>query len=136
MSFCLGPGRPCQGEDSQTSSPFTGSAAPGGVLDLGLTSYLQSYGQRSLAGCGPQGRKESDTTKATQHAHMHSASSGDSKAQRKAASSGGASGLFCLDPPAQRGANFLLWGSFFFASEHTLPQPLHRKLPVTQKLGD
>nr|XP_025134229.1 spermatogenesis-associated protein 3 isoform X4 [Bubalus bubalis] len=24
MSFCLGPGRPCQGEDSQTSSPFTG----------------------------------------------------------------------------------------------------------------
>ena len=30
----------------------------------------ESHGQRSLAGCSPWGRKESDTTEATQHAHM------------------------------------------------------------------
>ena len=29
----------------------------------------ESYGQRSLAGQGPQGRKESDMTEVTQHAH-------------------------------------------------------------------
>ena len=67
MSFCLGPGRPCQGEDSQTSSPFTGSAARGGVLDFGPTSYLQSCGQRSLAGCGPQGCKEKQPKRLSTH---------------------------------------------------------------------
>ena len=36
--------------------------SPWGVLGLGPTSYLQSCGQRSLAGCGPQGRRESGTT--------------------------------------------------------------------------
>ena len=30
----------------------------------------ESHGQRSLAGYSPQGRKESDTTEAAQHAHM------------------------------------------------------------------
>ena len=31
----------------------------------------KSHGQRSLAGSSPQGHKESDTTEATEHAHMH-----------------------------------------------------------------
>jgi len=29
----------------------------------------ESRGQRSLAGCGPWGHKESDTTEATKHKH-------------------------------------------------------------------
>ena len=31
----------------------------------------ESHGQRSLAGCSPRGRKESDTTEATLQANMH-----------------------------------------------------------------
>ena len=31
----------------------------------------ESQGQRSLAGYSPWGRKEMDTTEATQHAYMH-----------------------------------------------------------------
>ena len=31
----------------------------------------ESHGQRSLAGYGPQGLKESDTTAATERAHTH-----------------------------------------------------------------
>ena len=30
-----------------------------------------SHGQRSLAGCGPQGRIETDTSEVTVHAHVH-----------------------------------------------------------------
>ena len=29
----------------------------------------ESHGQRGLAGCSPQGRKESDTTEATEHTY-------------------------------------------------------------------
>ena len=32
----------------------------------------KSHGQRSLVGYGPQGRKDSDTSEATQHSHVHS----------------------------------------------------------------
>ena len=32
----------------------------------------ESHGQRNLVGYSPQGRKESDTTEATWHTHMHS----------------------------------------------------------------
>ena len=35
------------------------------------SSILASCGQRSLVGCCPQGRTESDTTEATQHACRH-----------------------------------------------------------------
>ena len=31
----------------------------------------ESHGQRSLAGCGPQGCTESDTTEVTLHIHVH-----------------------------------------------------------------
>ena len=60
------------------------------------------------------------------HTCVHSASSGDSRTPRKAASSGGASGLFCPDPPAQRDAGFLLWGFIFLcfrAHSPTAPLP-------------
>ena len=29
------------------------------------------HGQRNLVGCSPYGHKESDTTEAAEHAHMH-----------------------------------------------------------------
>ena len=31
----------------------------------------KSHGQRSLVGYSPWGRRESDTTEATEHSHMH-----------------------------------------------------------------
>ena len=44
-------------------------------LERGMATYSvfslgESYGQRSLAGQGPQGHKESDMTEVTQHARM------------------------------------------------------------------
>ena len=39
----------------------------------------ESHGQRSLAGYGPQGCKESDTTKATYHAVAYSLQGGQSR---------------------------------------------------------
>ena len=108
----------------------------GEVLDLGPTSCLQSYGQRSLAGCGPQGLKESDTTKATWHAHTCTQPPLGTPGPRGKLLPRVGLLAFSAWTPAQRGASFLLWGSFFFATEHTLPQPLHHKLPVTQKLGE
>ena len=35
-----------------------------------VLSPREAYGQRSLAGYSPQGRKELDTTEATQHKHI------------------------------------------------------------------
>ena len=117
---------------------------PGSVRSLGeVNGYpLQyscldkSYGQRSLAGCGPQGLKESDTTKATWHAHTCTQPPLGTPGPRGKLLPRVGLLAFSAWTPAQRGASFLLWGSFFFATEHTLPQPLHHKLPVTQKLGD
>ena len=45
----------------------------GRSLEEGMAAHssilaLESHGQRSLAGCGPQSCKESDMTEATQHA--------------------------------------------------------------------
>ena len=52
---------------------------PGSISDSGRSpggghgntlQYGESHGQRSLVGYSPWGRKESDTTKATQHVHI------------------------------------------------------------------
>uniref|UniRef100_A0A8C2NC45 G-protein coupled receptors family 1 profile domain-containing protein n=1 Tax=Capra hircus TaxID=9925 RepID=A0A8C2NC45_CAPHI len=46
--------------------PYANSCA--NPILYGFLSYRESHGQRSLVGCIPQGRKESDMTKATWHA--------------------------------------------------------------------
>ena len=48
------------------SVPGSGRCPGGGQGNPLQCSRLENpHGQRSLAGCGPQGHKESDTTKAT-----------------------------------------------------------------------
>ena len=45
-------------------APWWGPWQPTSVFLLG-----EYYGQRSLAGCGPRGSKESDRTEGTEHTH-------------------------------------------------------------------
>ena len=69
-------------------------ANAGDVRDVGLIPWRrawkptpvflpgESHGQKSLAGHSPWGRKESDTTVATEHTHVH-AWAGDHAHQQK-----------------------------------------------------
>ena len=73
MSFCLGPGRPCQGEDSQTSSPFTGSAARGGCWVLGPPHICSPVDRGAWQAVVPRAAESQERPKRLS-THMHALS--------------------------------------------------------------
>ena len=70
-SFVKNP--PANAGDIRDTGSIPGSGrSPGGGHDNPLQLFLpgEPHGQRSLVGYSPQGHKESDMTKVTEHAHM------------------------------------------------------------------
>ena len=64
----------CRRQDVRDAESIPGSERfPGEEHDNPLQYFLtgESHGQRNLAGYGPHGRKESDTTEAIGHTCMH-----------------------------------------------------------------
>ena len=62
----------CRRRKRRGSIPGSGRSPGGGHgHPLQYSCQENPHGQRGLAGCGPWGRKESDTTEATKHQHKH-----------------------------------------------------------------
>ena len=59
-------------QDTGDAIPVSGRSPGGGHGNPSQYYCLENlHGQRSLVGCSSQGRKKSNTTEATEHAHMH-----------------------------------------------------------------
>ena len=136
MSFCLGPGQPCQGEDSQTSSPFTGSAAPGGCWILGPLRICSPMDRGAWQAVVPRVAKSQTRLKHlsthTRALRLHWGLQGP----EESCFLGWGFWPFLPGPTCTEGYQFSPLGFILLCFRTHSPIAPRHKLPVTQKLGD